>query len=105
MLLDIGKDDTSPSSKSLHFPKLHKFVEMFFANHRAQVGVVILVELFCSTKLVAKPAIYATGYLNRTNKHLHKLFFNTSSCKKAKTHWISAYFSSNSTGVVYHAPP
>ena len=46
MLLDIGKDDTSPSSKSLHFPKLHKFVEMFFANHRAQVGVVILVDFF-----------------------------------------------------------
>ena len=84
MLLDIGKDDTSPSSKSLHFPKLHKFVEMFFANHRAQVGVVILVELFCSTKLVAKPAIYATGYLNRTNKHLNNFFLTLQIVKRLK---------------------
>ena len=37
MLQEIGKEDTSPSFKSVHFPKLQIFIEIFCTNLQSPV--------------------------------------------------------------------
>ena len=83
ILLEIHKEDTSPSCRSVRLPKPQIFVEMF---RRYLQGLVwkrhVGAHLWCTNMAAGKKcknleltlAIEANGYLELTNKHLHKHF-------------------------------
>ena len=70
ILLTINEEDSSPSLRCVHCPKVEIFVEMFRRTLQSLVyGAAMLEDLF-SVKLTL--AIQSTDYLNRTKNYLQK---------------------------------
>ena len=115
ILLEINKQDTSPSFRSVRFPKPQIFVEMFPVEiYRAQYGNAMLVHIRCVP--IWRPEnnvnIWNLLWLSRRliictqeTSICISTFPNALTSKKAINHEIGIYFSTNAIVAFCHAPP